>query len=294
MPKIDPRRFPWTALDVSVAAGLAVGAYCAILWLQLPAPGDSALRALSRVGILAAAFTLPAVVILRLRGASALRLWMPPRDLGRDIAAGLVLMLLMATLNGMHILYAVRDLGAGPKGPLEGVVWESAGLWNVGLLLLGIGVVVPVAEEIFFRGVLYTAMRKRLPAAPSILISSAVFGIWHFEHLHLQLHAFLVGVIAAIFVEYTGSLVPAALAHMGVNITFVLFLANRGVLRELAPFWALLCAFVILNVLLFLLGKPLFSPEETAAPRAPSDDEGDEPGGEGLSDEPPDPSEQGR
>jgi membrane protease YdiL (CAAX protease family) len=187
-------------------------------------------------------------------------LWVPPPQLGRDIAAGLVLGMLLAAMNGIAIVLSVGSRYAAQRSPLEYILVQTGGLGNVSLVLLGIGIVSPLAEEILFRGVLYPTLRKRLPALPSMVISAAAFSAAHLHHLRAQ--TFLLGLVSAILVEYTGSVVPAVLAHIGVNASFVLFLANGAVLARSAPLWALIVAFAMLNVLLFLLGKPLFGPLE--------------------------------
>ena len=76
-------------------------------------------------------------------------------------------------------------------------------------------------------------------------------------------------IVAALLVEFTGSLVPAILAHMGVNIGFVLFLANGGLLANKVPTWAVWAACGVMNVLFFVLGQPLFG--EAAADPPDSD-----------------------
>jgi membrane protease YdiL (CAAX protease family) len=228
-----------------------------------------------QTGTLALAFCVPPLVLLRLRRSRALGVWVPPQNLGRDLAAGLVLGLLLAVMNGLALRIGMGREELAPTGQLDSVVFAASGLRDVGVLLLALGIVAPIAEEIFFRGVLYPAIRKRLPAAPAIVLTAAVFGAAHLDSM--RTHAFLLGLVAAILVEYTGSLVPAVLAHMGVNTAFVLFLANGGTLASAAPLWAMVVAFVVLNVLLFALGRALFGPEEpntTEARRtAPTDED---------------------
>lgn len=195
-----------------------------------------------------------------------LELWAPTAGWPRDVVAGIVLGLLLAFMTGIRIQL---DLAEAPRPPswFAGLVWRQTTLGDISVLLLALGLVAPVAEEIFFRGVLYPALRKTLPTVPSVLLSSAAFGAAHFESM--RLHAFLLGLVAAILVEYTGSLVPAILAHMGVNTGFVLFLANGGVLAETVPFWTVVAGFAALNVLLFLLGQPLFGKPAAEGPPLP-------------------------
>lgn len=260
MTRLDPRRFPWTIPHLLLfSALLAIIYYLVLRWNASGAP-RSASTALAQTGALACAFLLPALVVLRLKGRRALELWVPPAELGRDIAAGLVLGMLLAAMNGIAIKLSVVSSVPAPTGALEQIVRESRGLGDVTLVLIGVGFVAPVAEEVFFRGVAYPTLRKVLPALPGMLVTAALFGAAHLDNLRAQ--TFLLGLVAAILVEYTGSIVPAACAHIGVNCSFVLFLANGAVLAHAVPLWSLVVAFAALNVLLFLLGKPLFGPPD--------------------------------
>jgi membrane protease YdiL (CAAX protease family) len=183
-------------------------------------------------------------------------LWLTRGGLSRDVIAGLVLGLLLAFMNGVSIQRGIAEYTPKAAGALSSLVWRSSGLGEVSMLLVALGVIAPVAEEIFFRGVLYTGLRKRLPVVPAVVLSSAVFAAAHMESMRLL--PFVLGIVAALLVEFTGSIIPAILAHMGVNIGFVLFLTNGGLLAKAAPTWAVWAAFGVTNVLFFLLGQPLF------------------------------------
>ena len=97
-----------------------------------------------------------------------------------------------------------------------------AGGWTLlGLVAFG-GLIVPFAEELLFRGVVYTALR-RYGAVVATLGSAALFGIAHGVSVVLVI-AFLFGVLNAVLVERSGgSIWPAVLAHATNNtIAFVL------------------------------------------------------------------------
>ncbi len=276
MPKLDAKRFPLAGVDVLVSSVFAAGVYLLVRKYLPFTQTDLPRSVFLQTGALALGFAVPPFILLRLRRRSALGVWMPPRDLGRDLAAGLVLGLLLAVMNGLALQIGIRREDFSPGVSLDGVVWATRGLRDVAVLLLALGIITPVAEEIFFRGLLYPAMRKRLPAAPAIVLTSAIFGAAHVDSM--RTHTFLLGLVAAILVEYTGSLVPATLAHMGMNTAFVLFRAGGGTLARRVPLWAMVVLFVVLNVLLFALGKALFGPEERPA----EEGEGGEGGGGGV------------
>ena len=263
--RLDPKRYPWRLSHIGLFAVISAGAYLLIA-RHSPLMGRSSLNAFSQSLLLALAFVVPPLAVAWIKRTRVMPLWVPHPQLGRDIAAGLVLGMLLAAMNGITIVMSEGFQYTAHRNPLEFIVVQTSGLGNVSLVLLGVGIVSPIAEELLFRGVLYPALRRHLPAIPSILISAAAFSAAHLRHLRAV--TFLMGLLPAILVEYTGSVVPAVLAHIGVNASFVLFLANGAVLGRTAPMWALIAAFVVLNILLFLLGKPLFGQPEDDEPSA--------------------------
>ncbi len=98
------------------------------------------------------------------------------------------------------------------------------------LFALLVGVLAPVIEEIFYRGLFLRALRKRgLSTGLSVLISSAVFGAMHLQPLQF-VGLFMFGVIAALLASQTGRLGVAIFAHIGFNMTSVLtlYLDHQG------------------------------------------------------------------
>ena len=79
--------------------------------------------------------------------------------------------------------------------------------------LLGAGLLAPVAEELFFRGFLYTALRQRLGIATAVTISSAVFAVGHIDALGVVAASFIMGIALALAYEYTRSLWVAIAIH---------------------------------------------------------------------------------
>jgi membrane protease YdiL (CAAX protease family) len=79
--------------------------------------------------------------------------------------------------------------------------------------LLGAGLLAPVAEELFFRGFLYTALRQRLGIAAAATISSLVFAVGHIDALGVVAASFIMGIALALVYEYTRSLWVAIAIH---------------------------------------------------------------------------------
>lgn len=89
------------------------------------------------------------------------------------------------------------------------------------LQLLCAGVIVPFAEEILFRGVIYSKMRENLPPLPCALFSALLFGVYH-ENAVQAVYAFALGLFLAWLMERFGSPAAPYLLHMTANMTSVL------------------------------------------------------------------------
>jgi membrane protease YdiL (CAAX protease family) len=86
------------------------------------------------------------------------------------------------------------------------------------LAFLTTAIVAPVVEEVLFRGLIFTRLRSVCPGWAAIVISAAVFGACHGEFIWFC-YAFFLGVIFALLVEMTGSILPSMVMHLVFNTT---------------------------------------------------------------------------
>jgi uncharacterized protein len=95
--------------------------------------------------------------------------------------------------------------------------------------LLGYAVLVPIAEEVVFRGVLYGWLRLDMSLEASVLISSVVFGLAHGVSIN-GIMTFFLGIGLAILYERSGSILPGIVVHMVNNAIAItlLGLIHRG------------------------------------------------------------------
>jgi membrane protease YdiL (CAAX protease family) len=100
----------------------------------------------------------------------------------------------------------------------EGFSWAGA----IGMLVFA-GFAVPIAEEIFFRGVLYRWMRDKWGVAVGALVSGIVFGAAHLEPA-TAVPAMILGIALALIFEKSGSLWPGIIIHILNNATAVVLL----------------------------------------------------------------------
>jgi hypothetical protein len=108
----------------------------------------------------------------------------------------------------LAIAYSAAVRPDAEQETLEKLGTDESTFWLVGAALLVI-VLAPLAEEVFFRGFFYRALRTRLPIVAAALIDGAIFGVIHFENADMAVILpvlALLGVIFCLVYEKTGSL----------------------------------------------------------------------------------------
>ena len=90
------------------------------------------------------------------------------------------------------------------------------GQMPLGALLFSMSISAPVFEEITCRGAYYHAYRKSGSAVRAILMSSLIFAVSHMN-FNQAAYAFVVGILAVLLVEATGSLWSSILYHALIN-----------------------------------------------------------------------------
>ena len=109
---------------------------------------------------------------------------------------------------------ASRRLGWHPPAePIQELLFHER---RAGMVALTAGLaclVAPLAEELFFRGVLYAALRQRLGWIWAMVLSGAAFALVHTNVLGF-LPIFALGCLLANLYERTGSLAVPVIVHM--------------------------------------------------------------------------------
>jgi len=150
---------------------------------------------------------------------------MKATDIPFGIAVGVV-----SQLGGVWLIYRLLSPWIDPD-EVDDAARELTdmvgGGWSLLVLVLLVGVGAPIAEEIFFRGLLFRALGRRLGPIVAILGSAILFGLTHFQLIQLPaLVAF--GVVLALLVQFTDRLGPAIWAHVGFNLTTLVVLLGFG------------------------------------------------------------------
>ena len=192
----------------------------------------------TRIGM-ALALTLPLLLLSRAP------LGTPPIRLAvRDRRAWWTLLLLPSFI----LLTALVSLGWSALAELIGLPLQGAvPLSSVALAILFDALLPAVCEEIFCRGLLFSSLRP-MGRRAAVLGSAFLFSLMHANPAQIP-YAFTAGVLLALLLEYTGSLLLPILFHFGNNL---LSLATFFGL-PLPQFFILLGGAVALTLPAFLL-----------------------------------------
>jgi len=212
--RADRPAIGWTEIGVSVVTYLvlqiAVGVVLFLIY-RGPPPGIplAALAAISAGGAVAVA------AAVRVRSPAALGLRRPSgRALLLGVGAGV---LAWGLARGIIIGYvsATGDLSnpqAGFAATASASTVSLLGLLAVGALL------VPLGEEVLFRGVLFAGLR-RYGLTVAVVLSAVLFGAAHGLNV-VGITAAVLGVLNALLYDRTRSIWPAVVAH-AINNTIV-------------------------------------------------------------------------
>jgi membrane protease YdiL (CAAX protease family) len=207
--------------EVLLAVALALAGSGAVIAGQ--AAFDRSLPFALIVAIQAALFAAAAWFPLASRASPAAALGFR-RPTGRIVVAGAAgaLALLLGSL--MVNLAMTASLGRGlrlPKAVEEQVTAESGG--GLAIALVGIAIAVPLAEEMFFRGLLLRWLDERFGFAAAALLSAAAFSLAHLPRtIDWAALAFVSGLLLATLLRATRNLWAPCVAHALVNSTAVL------------------------------------------------------------------------
>ncbi len=175
------------------------------------------------VSLSEAVLIVPAWFLVLRRGGSWTDLGFRPYRLGH-IALGCTFLLAAFLFNAIWALVLLRfglegqpdirqALGGGPQG--------------FALALVAAGLVAPVSEEVFFRGLVQGSLRTHYGAPIAILTSAGLFALFHLIPTTF-LPVLVLGIGLSLLYHISGSLWPGILLHAGWNVVMLTFLYAFG------------------------------------------------------------------
>ena len=124
--------------------------------------------------------------------------------------------IVVAGLSLNVIISVVLSVIPWPQEWLEAYVTSAGTIDNSVLAWVTTVIMAPILEEILFRGLIYTRLKKGMPALVAALVASLVFGIMH-GTIIWALYAFVIGMVMTWIFERYQSLTANILFHMAFN-----------------------------------------------------------------------------
>jgi uncharacterized protein len=231
---------PWSWLDAVAVFLLAIiGMTVADLLLASAAEAGriaAHVREGLRLPVSLAILGLVTLLAARMRGAGAARRLAGHRpgnagDVAYGAGVGVLSHLLIIIGIGLVVVVA---MGGDPPAVQEELREAARDPQLLPFFLIGALVVAPIAEEVYFRGMLFQALHERTGLWPAIVVSSVAFAYLHTTQGDLAADLFVfarvlpLGMVLAWAFHRRRTLVVPITAHMVVNAINVLLLVAAG------------------------------------------------------------------
>ncbi|MEJ5203545.1 MAG: type II CAAX endopeptidase family protein [Anaerolineales bacterium] len=152
---------------------------------------------------------------------------------------GFGLFILLLPLRGILAVLALKLTGSGYESLLyrSQIIMAGGFSWlNALMAVIAGGILIPFAEEVYFRGLWYTALRTRLSTVPAILISSLLFGLGHIDSAAVVAASTVIGIVNAIAYEKSQSLwLPIIIHAVNNTIGMVVLYTVMAIAPNLMP-----------------------------------------------------------
>jgi uncharacterized protein len=150
-----------------------------------------------------------------------------PKELGVGLACGVGMTFALGILVSAVLQPIFRAATDRDVSPAEQIGSGIHG-WEAVAFVVAVSVVAPIAEEFFYRGLFFRALRDRYGLWVGAIGSGLLFAVSHTgagdlaQILMLQIAIGLFGVALALIYEWRGSLAANIAAHAAFNIVTVL------------------------------------------------------------------------
>lgn len=140
----------------------------------------------------------------------------PFREAGA-IPASLSMTAAAAGLAPVLYLVVTFVLGLLPERWLESYMEASSALSETGLIMtLATVVAAPIAEEVIFRGLILSRLKRAMPGWLAVVLSALAFGLCHGQAVWIA-YAFTLGLLFGLMAHRSGSILPSMVTHFVFN-----------------------------------------------------------------------------
>lgn len=147
-----------------------------------------------------------------------------------------VLGIVTCLLGNNLILVSIREIISESFDEVAEEIYQG----NILVELLSLGIIVPIAEEVIFRGLIYPRLRERYSVVVSALLMAFGFAVFH-GNLLQGIYAFFMSLLLIYVYERYHSLLAPIIFHIAANLISVIG-TETGCLdfmyKDKAIFWA--------------------------------------------------------
>lgn len=135
-------------------------------------------------------------------------------------------LILQTLLDGIDT-YMLRNVRPWPMQPALQAILHTKSSLTLGIAAFVAVVITPIAEELFFRGMLQPALQKWVGARYAIVLSAAFFALMHMDIYVIPI-MLVMGVVLGYVYYRTRSIIAPVLVHMAHNgVVMLLLLSSR-------------------------------------------------------------------
>ena len=210
---------PWRAREGILVAlfGLLTGGFFSLLVATRFEKGDPTLQLLV-VMLLEGSLGFWVWLWVKLRHGAGFRelgVRFHPSDVGAGVVAGLLGLGVASAISAIVLEIARSVTNKTVTTPQQLPTIHENPQWV--LAFFAVVVVAPVAEELFFRGFMYQALRRWRGVTQGIVLSALIFALAHVSPLIIP-PIFALGIILGYLFEKRRSLAATMAAHMSYNL----------------------------------------------------------------------------
>jgi membrane protease YdiL (CAAX protease family) len=230
---MDDRSVPWTITDVAYALlffilMITMGSLVFLVGRVIEVPKGVVPIAGTAVGYLLLVAAVWYFAILK-RGATWKALGFKRFNLVAGAGLVVIWFFLVKIISYFYVILAER-VGLEETQDIARQIPEAFGAGTIGFIIAAmmVAVLAPVAEELFFRGFLYQALRQRWGVNVAVIASGVLFSLAHFN-LYLLVPIAVIGFALAYLYERSDSLGPPIMLHALNNLISVVVVYYGGV-----------------------------------------------------------------
>ncbi|MFI3176828.1 MAG: CPBP family intramembrane glutamic endopeptidase [Eubacteriales bacterium] len=168
----------------------------------------------------AALTNLPVMILLMKYDRKKIQVWEEWPHIVNQSPGKVIRLLLFAIAYCISLNNIITISGLATLFPEFEEIAENIYSSTIFVQILVVGILVPIVEELLFRGLLYRRMRYYSNVTVAIVISSAIFGVYH-GNVVQAIYAGIMGAAMAYIYEKYRSILWPILFHMIANCTSV-------------------------------------------------------------------------